>query len=71
MTVNDYLLEGAALAHVVQVQLLIAVVFTAQDSDRSLDRVRALGALRRRILALRQPAARSARGGHRAARTRL
>ena len=71
MTGQDYLLEGAALAHIVQVQLLMAVVFTAQDSDCSLDRVRALGALRRRMLALRRPAARSVRGRHRTARTRL
>jgi hypothetical protein len=67
----DYLLEGAALAHLVQVQLLIAVVFTAQDPDRSLDRVRAFGAVRRRMLALRQPAAAAARGRHRKAWTRL
>lgn len=71
MTSKDYLLEGAALAHVVQMQLLIAVVFMAQDADRSLDRVRQLSLLRRRMLALRESAARPVRGRHRRARSRL
>ncbi|MBN1916838.1 MAG: hypothetical protein JW889_02925 [Verrucomicrobia bacterium] len=71
MVVKDNLLESAALARVVQEQLLVAVVFVGQDSDGSLDRVRALGALRRRMLALRRPKAASARGRDRTARTRL
>jgi hypothetical protein len=68
---RDHLLEGAALAHLVQVQMLMTVVFMAQDPDRSLDRVRALGALRRRMLTLRRPAPPSARGRHRKAWTPL
>jgi len=71
LTLADCLLESAALAHIVQVQLLISVVFMAQDPDRSLDRVRTLGVLRRRMLALRPPAPTSESGRHPTARTRL
>jgi len=71
MRLNDCLMEGAALTHTVQVQLLVAVVFMAQDPDRTLEYVRRLSALRRRMtgLVLRDTKARRPR--RRAARSRL
>jgi hypothetical protein len=69
MKLNECLMEGAALAHTVQVQLLVAVVFMAQDPDRALEYVRRFSTLRHRMTDLvlrstktrrpRRPAARS------------
>ena len=71
MGYNEYLLEGAAVAHAIQVQLLIAVVFAARDPDRFLDHVRELSALTRRMVALVQGRAAAAYRGRRTERSRL
>jgi len=71
MDYNGCLREGASLAHTVQVQLLLAVVFMAKDPDRFLDHVRQLAALRRRMGALVQHRAGPTYGHRRTQRTRL
>ncbi len=71
MESNEHLLEAAALAHALQVQLLIAVVFMAHDADRFLDHVRQFAALRRRMGSLLQRGARATYGRRRTARSRL
>jgi hypothetical protein len=71
MDYNDHLHEAAALAHTVQVQLLLAVVFMAKDPDQSLAHVRQLAALRRRLAALVEHGAAATVGHRRTERTRL
>ncbi len=71
MRLNDCLMEGAALTHTVQVQLLVAVVFMAQDPDRTLEYVRRLSALRRRMTGLVLRDTKTRRPRRRAARSRL
>jgi hypothetical protein len=68
---NDYLLEAAALAQLVQAQLLIAVVFMTHDPDRLLDGVRRLTGLERRMAGLIQRGSGVAHGRWRPARSRL
>jgi len=71
MTFNEHLIEGGALADVVQAQLLIAVVYMARDPDRLLDHARRLGALRRRVSALLERGPEAAYDRRRTARSRL
>jgi hypothetical protein len=71
MDYNDRLLESTALAHTVQVELLLAVVFMAKDPDRSLAHVRQLAALRRRLAALVEHGTAATYGHRRTERTPL
>jgi len=70
MNYNECLLEGVALTDAVQVQLLVSIVFMAQDPNRGLDQVREFSVLKSRMAGLMLRHAGAGRTRRRTARSR-